>query len=541
MFAPDRSWDPSSMARRLEGNQKPRRLRRKVPDAAAASSQASASQRDAQASEPSGSGGEGPVRSALATSYTPIRSRKSRTRNSSPTDRFRTPSARRSAEQNGNTDIFSTIRARRTRPVDDSRTEKGSRLGSSPERARDRSPPHRVMGSIEEARDRDPGCSFCASNLAYQLCYSCLDCPFLLCALCIVNVYETQPRHDSTHRCRKTRAIPGLSEAFWKSEPEHSRKRASQAPQAPRTSTAGPFTCSFCDQRFPGGGYECEQCTSVYLCETDRDYHIPSHTLRSRNAISRQGTEDDGINKEDQQRPNRHTPSRDGHGHGHGNGQGHGDEDRDRDEDEGGELEEALRIYLDGEEEEACRIIKWRERGSNTHEVRRRGRKRRDTRDHSAAASDLGQEVGDDDGATTGEKDKNNPEDSGSEFEDSIPGRLQERRPRRSTRSTSSASSFTLTVPMDLAPALRVILEQFNTASARKVLEQIPAVPAVVSQEKVPREAGARKHATHRPWLPDDRRRLRRMMETGASYAEAAELLGRTEGAVIQQWRKQHG
>lgn len=110
----------------------------------------------------------------------------------------------------------------------------------------------------------------------------------------------------------------------------------------------------------------------------------------------------------------------------------------------------------------------------------------------------------------------------------------QQQRPRRSTRSTS-ASSFALTVTMDFAPAVRIILKQFGTASARQVLEQIPTDARSASRKYSPRKAKARKHVSYQYWLPDERRRLHKLMENGASYAEAAESLGRTEGAVIQQ------
>lgn len=50
---------------------------------------------------------------------------------------------------------------------------------------------------------------------------------------------------------------------------------------------ASPYTCSFCEQDSPDGGYECEQCTNVYLCDTDRDYHIPDHTLKARKSAAR--------------------------------------------------------------------------------------------------------------------------------------------------------------------------------------------------------------------------------------------------------------
>lgn len=81
---------------------------------------------------------------------------------------------------------------------------------------------------------------------------------------------------------------------------------------------------------------------------------------------------------------------------------------------------------------------------------------------------------------------------------------------------------FTLSLPIDSSVSL--------TEWARAILQQAP------QRTRVPRGRGG-----HRLWVwtPRDKQRLRRMKERGLSDQEAADALGRTAGAVAQQWRKQ--
>lgn len=353
----------------------------------------------------------------------------------------------------------------------------------------------------EESRDspgpRDPTkCSWCFTTLSGKTRHQCQACDFNLCSECVINASVVYEEHEG-HECQ---VIP----------PDGST--AGNTAAASRTSTAPEPTrhleCSVCGMELRGLRWECEQCPSVHLCEDDRRLHIARHSLRAVGSTpaprpetgdrrpSKTGAET--ATRREQREPKAWSPpSRPAW--------------RPRSIRHG----TTPRIALHGASSKA-------QGHSGTSASGDRDESEGGVEDLDSEGDIVGRHEGDDGAESVGYVDSAEREDANTDASQ-----------RRGTRRRKSArqqqpTHITLTVPIEGYTVFAIW--------ARAILAQAPDMPPPHSRESSESASRVRKH---RRWLPEDQERLRELKAEGKTDEQVAQAMGRTAGAVGQQWRKQ--
>lgn len=347
----------------------------------------------------------------------------------------------------------------------------------------------------ENARDppirQEPTtCDWCDATLVGKTRHRCRACRFSLCSECVINATVVYEEHEG-HACE---VIP----------PDGSSAGGTAA-ASPTPTVPGPsrhIACSVCGVELRGVRWECEQCPDAHLCEDDRRLHFAGHSLRavgptpaprpetgSRRpgkavAVTTPRHEQRGSGASRPARPAA-TPGYLLHGTS-SNGRGHGGTNiwGDPESSEGGG-EDINGDDVDGEEDA-------------------RGEHEGDGRADSA-------EVG-----------------GRAEREDTDAGASRRRGVQRRTGGRQQQPThITITVPIEGYTVFAIW--------ARAILDQAPDIPQLRGESS---ESSSRMRKNRR-WLPEDHERLRQLKAEGKTDEQVARIMGRTAGAVGQQWRKQ--
>lgn len=329
-----------------------------------------------------------------------------------------------------------------------------------------------------------PKCLLCG-NIDPLTMHQCQLCPATyLCARCVINKRLCHYDHpfeqvqEVDHECGEDEKGELIENgAAVDSEAEETLAAVSSAsPRASKAPTQRP-ACYFCSQELTTLWYECKDCPQTYLCPSHSVLHCRSHNLSEINPMVPGKAQDRASPLQSDEA----CEEADGNSicddnRTNATEPNESDEDEDEDEDE------------DDEELED------------------------DT-------SEDGELEGEDDeeAAITGED---------RAFEDFLPAtsKAAVEAIRREAKKQAEEASKAIYDAAQKQIQL-IVKEAGRFSAARLSADKHKAVP--------------RKRRSARHWLPQDRRRLARLKEKGWADEDIGTKLGRTAGAVAQQWRKQ--
>lgn len=395
---------------------------------------------------------------------------------------------RKSKETSGST-------SRRTEDATGDAVARGSpvsRAGRPKKREGSSIKTNRAAGASQGDKE-DPTCDFCRTHLPGRTRFRCQDCPFNLCSICKANLRILYPDHTSSHSWTEERCPEMTQGAIVQdlkpsgtadtiSSPSSASGRNGGQEQEEEL-RGGHFTCAMCGQQLETVRYECQECPGTNLCEEDRDFHIAKHTLK----------------------PIQCWPTRS-----NCSSQGRSTFYTDKAKSPDGSRPKDRRVATVG-------ASKWsdteEETGDEADEIQGHSR-------DGAGAESGGDDIFDSvDGRDVEFDDELGVVDAGDS--DYVSSATRRRR-RRTSR--MRPGHFTLSLP--------VAGYHVYEAWARAILDHGP--PGAPPSPGKRRQAGKK-----RAWLPEDQEQLRELKEQGLTDEDAAKVLGRSAGAVTQQWRKQ--
>lgn len=375
----------------------------------------------------------------------------------------------------------------------DGARRKRSRLPDS-DRPRDKSPSRRTQATEPQPRGQvshskeHPGprgnevqadsvvCEWCGKELCNMTKLYCRDCPFRFCLDCAANAGVLYPGHKSTHRCGEIPPRGGPA------------SRAVTKAPGPDESDGHP-ACALCGKELRDIRYKCRQCTDFYLCGDHCKLHFAGHVVEPQGCPDR-------------------TAASSGNRDAQTNGQ----------PSVGGGYRGRGRMASAWSETSAS------EDGTD------------DDKDDDVD-DDVDNQTDSDGVDGTGDAENHNGRDEAEEEErdddswngesSTSPGR---RRRLPQPPSPGAPKEVTITMPMEGYLVFK--------SWAEAILAQSPAMESSLGQPAKKRRPGSG-NRSRRPWLPEDRRELRRLKEQGHDFEEVARIIGRSPGAVAQQWRKQ--
>lgn len=260
-------------------------------------------------------------------------------------------------------------------------------------------------------------------------------------------------------------------------------EQGTRSPEAADDTEAwtGRVICEVCEQELVHVRYKCEQCPDTNLCEEHRDWHIDGHVLKP---VDRPEPSSVPRRRDhDRERPARVRRRTDALAPVQPNTRHQAQVQRDtsaQDDDE----ESAAELYDEPHEDMSGGDCVWEDSNDN------------DDGDDDDGHDNIGS------GHTGGRR-------GGAS---------------RSGRGRPGLSHFTLTLPIEG--------QAFFRSWADAILSQLPG-------PQPERRARANKGQTRKVWQPGEKQQLSELMAQGRSNEEIAAILGRSVGAVVQQWRKQ--